>query len=92
MSKLPKTVCDIFDKYEKRTDWNHSELEKEIFSSSMGKRNRWTYQNVKAWIADCENEYHNVVSIYVNSLYDTHGNLPSELNKLGHLINQKPSK
>ncbi len=83
---LPKTVENIFQTYENRTDWTHGELERDICNSSMGKSRSWTYQNVKSWVKDGRTRFPNVARIYVNSLYHTHRNLPCELNDLSDLI------
>lgn len=84
---LPKTVRDIFDKYEQLTGWKSGELENEIINSPKGKQNCWTYQNVKTWVADYHLQYPNIATIYVNSIYDRQNDsLPCELNSLRHLI------
>ncbi len=84
---LPKTVKEIFDKYENLSNWRSGDIEREICDSNQGKKHIWTYQNVKIWVADNYRQYPNVAHIYVNCLYDKEFDcLPLELSHLRHLL------
>ena len=84
---LPRTVKEIFDKYQKLSGWRSGDLEREICNSNYGKKQNWTYQNVKIWVADYHKQYPNVARIYVNCLYDKEDDcLPIELSHLRHLL------
>ncbi|MDK4525458.1 hypothetical protein QG034_00790 [Kingella kingae] len=87
MSSPPKTVEEIFQVYESKSGWKSGDLESEICQSSMGRKQNWTYQNIKTWVGMSSSKYPNIAKTYVNCLYDkANDSLPSELSHLQHLL------